>query len=299
MSSWFTRRSPATRSALTGIALTVCACALFAMLDSATKFSGQALPMLLVVWLRYLAQALVTAALVLPRHGWSILRTQHPRFQFSRSAFGMATTCIAFFCIQSMPLGNFTAIWSASPLLIVVASAWLFKERISGARLVLLLIGLACVILIVRPESTDQPLGWRSLLPMALLLCGTGYQLLGSRLARLDEPATTQLYTTWLPMLLTAPLLPWFWQSVDRWQLWGAVLVMGVCSGVGHLLLLQAYRVATPATISPFLYSQIPFAVLSGWLLYGHIPDHWAVLGMLAIAVGGALSAWLSMRERR
>ncbi|MEG1455612.1 MAG: EamA/RhaT family transporter, partial [Comamonas sp.] len=205
MSSWFAGLSPSVRAALTGIGLTVCACALFALLDSATKFSGQALPMLLVVWLRYLAQALVTTALVLPRYGLSILRTQHPRFQLSRSAFGLLTTCVAFFCIQSMPLGNFTAIWAASPLLIVVASAWLFKERISGARLVLLLIGLACVILIVRPESTDQPLGWRSLLPMALLLCGTGYQLLGSRLARLDAPATTQLYTTWLPLLLTAP----------------------------------------------------------------------------------------------
>ena len=299
MSSWFTRRSPATRSALTGIALTVCACALFAMLDSATKFSGQALPMLLVVWLRYLAQALVTAALVLPRHGWSILRTQHPRFQFSRSAFGMATTCIAFFCIQSMPLGNFTAIWSASPLLIVVASAWLFKERISGARLVLLLIGLACVTLIVRPESTDQPLGWRSLLPMALLLSGTGYQLLGSRLARLDEPATTQLYTTWLPLLLTAPLLPLFWQSVTSWQLWAAVLVMGGCSGVGHLLLLQAYRVATPATISPFLYSQIGFAMAMGWLFFGQVPDQLSLIGMAGVVLCGISSIWLSLRESR
>ncbi|WP_315123057.1 DMT family transporter [Comamonas antarctica] len=299
MSSWFTRLAPATRSALTGIGLTVCACALFALLDSATKFSGQFLPMLLVVWLRYLAQALVTAALVVPRHGLAILRTQHPRFQFSRAACGLATTCIAFFCIQSMPLGNFTAIWSASPLLIVVASAWLFKERISAARLVLLLIGLASVILIVRPESTDQPLGWRSLLPMALLLCGTGYQLLGSRLARLDEPATTQLYTTWLPLLLTAPLLPWFWQSVGSWQLWAAVLVMGTCSGIGHLLLLQAYRAATPATISPFLYSQIGFAMAMGWLFFGQVPDQLSLIGMAGVVLAGMAGIFLSLRESR
>lgn len=299
MSSWFAGLSQPMRSALTGIGLTVCACALFATLDSATKYSGQYLPMLLVVWLRYLAQALVTTVLVLPRHGWSILRTQHPRFQLSRSLFGMLTTGAAFFCIQSMPLGNFTAIWSASPLLIVVASAWLFKERISGARLALLLIGLACVILIVRPESTDQPLGWRSLLPMVLLLGGTGYQLLGSRLARLDEPATTQLYTTWLPVLLTAPLLPWFWQSVAGWQLWGAVLVMGVCSGVGHLLLLMAYRKATPATVSPFLYSQIGFAMAMGWLFFGQVPDQLSLLGMAGVVLCGLASMWLSLRESR
>ena len=299
MSSWLEGLSLPMRSALTGIALTVCACALFALLDSATKFSGQVLPMLLVVWLRYAAQALVTAVLVLPRHGWSILRTHHPRFQLSRSASGFLTSCVAFFCIQSMPLGNFTAIWSASPLLIVVASAWLFKERISAARLVLLLLGLASVILIVRPESTDQTLGWRSLLPMALLLCGTSYQLLGSRLARLDEPATTQLYTTWLPVLLTAPLLPWFWQSVDSWQLWAAVLAMGVCSGIGHLLLLMAYRHATPATISPFLYSQIGFAMTMGWLFFGQVPDQLSLIGMAGVVLCGITSMWLSLRESR
>ncbi|MEG0047062.1 MAG: EamA/RhaT family transporter, partial [Comamonas sp.] len=48
-----------------------------------------------------------------------------------------------------------------------------------------------------------------------------------------------------------------------------------------------------------FLYSQIPCALLAGWLVYGHIPDQWAVLGMAVIALCGAASAWLSMRESR
>ena len=74
---------------------------------------------------------------------------------------------------------------------------------------------------------------------------------------------------------------------------------MGLCSGIGHLMLLKAYEHAKPATISPFLYSQIPFAVFAGWMLYGHIPDQWAVIGMVTIAVGGMLSVWLSVRESR
>ena len=73
--------------ALRGIALTVVACALFALLDSGTKFAGQWQPMLMVVWLRFVAQALVTSALVLPRQGLGALRTRHLRFQLAvRSA---------------------------------------------------------------------------------------------------------------------------------------------------------------------------------------------------------------------
>ena len=73
----------------------------------------------------------------------------------------------------------------------------------------------------------------------------------------------------------------------------------GTGSALGHWMLLKAYEKAQPATITPFLYSQIPCALLAGWLVYGHIPDQWAVLGMAVIALCGATSAWLSVREGR
>jgi drug/metabolite transporter (DMT)-like permease len=289
--------SPA-RAALTGIALTVIACALFALLDSGTKFAGHALPMLLVVWLRFVAQALVTTALVIPRQGLQALRTAHPKFQLSRAISGVLTTVFAFYCIQNMPLANFTAVWSAGPLLIVVASALLFGEKVSPARWLLLVIGLLAVITIVRPEKDGMPLGWMALAPVGVLLCGTTYQLLGSRLARLDQPTTTQLYSTWIPVLLTAPLIPWIWQSVTDWQIWLAIAVMGICSGVGHLLLLQAFTFATPSVVSPFLYSQIGFAMLMGWLFFGQVPDGLSLTGMAIIMACGLVGIWMSVRNK-
>lgn len=74
---------------------------------------------------------------------------------------------------------------------------------------------------------------------------------------------------------------------------------MGLSSALGHLLLLNAYARATPATLAPFLYSQIAFATLAGWLVYGHIPDGWSQLGMGLIAASGAASTWLTVRELR
>lgn len=301
MPSATSRAAPAlssSRAALRGIGLTVLACALFALLDSGTKFAGQTLPMLLVIWLRFVAQALVTTAWVLPRHGWAALRTEHPRFQATRALSGLLTTIFAFYCIQHMPLANFTAIWSAGPLLIVVASALLFGENVRPARWVLLVIGLLAVIVIVRPEQEDMQLGWAALAPVGVLLCGTTYQLLGSRLSRLDAPTTTQLYTTWLPVLISAPLVPWLWQSFTDWQLWAAIAVMGICSGIGHLMLLQAYRYALPSVVSPFLYSQIGFAMLMGWLFFQQVPDTLSLLGMAVILACGLCSIWMSVRGK-
>ena len=285
--------------ALRGIALTVVACALFALLDSGTKFAGQWQPMLMVVWLRFVAQALVTSALVLPRQGLGALRTRHLRFQLGRALSGVLTTVFAFYCIQHMPLANFTAVWSAAPLLLVVASTLLFGEKVSPARWGLLVTGMLAVLVIVRPEHDGMPLGWMALAPVGVLLCGTTYQLLGSRLARIDPPATTQLYTTWLPVLATAPLIPWIWHSMPSGQVWAAVVVMGICSGIGHLLLLQAYTYTTPSVISPFLYSQIGFAMLMGWIFFGQTPDSISVAGMAVVTACGLISIALTISKKR
>lgn len=286
------------RAVLKGIGLTVGACVLFALLDSGTKLAGQFLPMLLVVWLRFMAQALVTTAVVVPRHGWQAWRTAHPKLQLARALSGLTATVFIFYCLQSMPLANFTALWAAVPLCVVVASACLFGEKVSPARWLLLVVGLGAVIAIARPQQGGMPLGWLVLAPVGVLLSGTLYQLLGSRLARLDHPTTTQLYSTWIPVALTAALLPWIWQPIPHWQVWAAVAVMGLCSGLGHLFLLHAYSYATPSVVSPFLYSQIGFAMLMGWLFFGQIPDTISLVGMAVIMGCGLISLWMSVRMR-
>lgn len=283
-------------TAVTGIGLTILACALLAGLDCGTKFIGQALPILMVVWLRFMAQALVTTALVLPQRGLSALRTQHPKLQCGRALSGSLTTVFAFYGIQHMPLANFTALWAVVPLLIVVASAALFHEKVHPLRWGLLVLALSAVVLIVRPEQAEGELGWLALMPVGMLLTGTSYQLLGSRLAQRDAPTTTQLYSTWLPVLVSAPCIPWIWHSVPSWHIWLTVLAMGLCSGLGHLLLLQAYAYAPPSTVSPFLYSQIGFAMLLGWLLFGQQPDALSVLGIGVILLTALGNLWLTVR---
>lgn len=181
----------------------------------------------------------------------------------------------------------------------MVASALFFKEQVSPARWSLLVIGLLAVIAIVRPENDGQALGLAALWPVGLLISGTTYQVLGSRLSRLDSPPTTQLYSTWLPILLTTPLVGLVWQPIDHWQIYAAAAVMGLCSGIGHLMLLQAYTHATPATVAPFLYSQIGFAMLMGWLFFGQLPDSTSLIGMAVVTLSGLMGVWLGIREKR
>lgn len=285
------------RAALTGIALTVAACASFAMLDTATKLVTATVPLLLALWLRYVFQSLVTSAYVLPRNGWRIPRTRHPRFQALRAVLFCCTSLFGIFSIRAIPLAEFTAIVAATPLCVTLVAALWLRQPVSPLRWLLVGTGLASVVIILRPGG--ESFTWAMLMPLAMLCTGTLYQILSSRMAGAEEPATTQFYTSWLATGLMTLTAPFVWTAIANPWVWLGLATMGASSALGHLLLLKAYAHTTPATIAPFLYSQIAFAMLAGWAVYGHMPDGWALLGIALIATSGAASAWLTVRETR
>ena len=285
------------RTALAGIALTVGACACFTLLDTATKYVSQALPLFMALWLRYLFQSLLTSAYWVQRSGLRWPRTAHPRYQMLRALLFAATSLFGYFSLRFMPLAEFTAIVAATPLCVTLVAALWLGQRVSAGRWALVGIGLASVLLILRPGG--GLFGWALLLPLGMLATGTGYQVLSSMIAGQEDPAATQLYTSWLATALMTLGAPAAWVAVaDPW-LWAGTFVMGLASACGHLMLLRAYARTTPATIAPFLYSQIGFAMLAGWAFYAQVPDAWSLAGMALIAASGAASAWLTVRESR
>ena len=183
------------QSALTGIALTVGACACFALLDMSTKLVGATVPLFMALWLRYLFQSLLTSAWVLPRTGWRWPRTQHPRFQMLRAALFAGTSLFGFLSIRFMPLPEFTAIVAATPLCVTLVAALWLRQPVSPLRWVLVATGLASVMLILRPGGSAFT--WAMVMPLAMLALATGYQILSSLMAGQEDPATTQFYTGW------------------------------------------------------------------------------------------------------
>lgn len=284
-------------SALAGIALVIAAVACFATLDTTTKYISAAVPVLMALWFRYLFQAVATAAAVLPTRGLSVLRTAHPKFQCLRGVLLLLTSLFAFFSLKYMPVGEFTAIVMITPLVITLLAATQLKERVSPLRWMLVAGGFAGTMVIIRPGGDD--FNWTLLLPLGLVACNAWFQVLTSKLARTEDPMTMHLYTGWVGALLSSLALPFVWTSLGSWTLWAGLCLMGLMGTVGHFLLILAYQRAPAATLTPYLYAQIGFAMLGGWLVFAHVPDQWSLVGIGLIAVCGAAGAWLTVRESR
>jgi drug/metabolite transporter (DMT)-like permease len=293
------RRHPAA-----GIALILVTVACFATMDTTVKYIGAFVPVLVILWARYSVQAGSMALwLMISRHrpGGAAFRVAHPRFQLARGLLLVASSTFGFFGLQYLPVAEFTAIAMLTPVMVTLLAGWLLHERVSPLRWALVGGGLVGALVVIRPGS--GLFGWAVLLPLVSMLCYASFQVLTSKLSALESPYTTHFYTGLVGSIAVAGVL--LVSSVDVAPVVASakpahlalLLAIGLLGTTGHLMLILAFGLAPTATLMPFMYAQIALAAAIGWGVFRHAPDAWGWLGMGIVAVCGAASAWLNVRE--
>lgn len=290
--------TPAARAqALSGIAFLVVATACFAVLDTTVKVVGAFISILVAVWFRYLFQAVAVTALMLPLRGRTLLQTRHPRFQVLRGLLLLMVSGLSFVSLQFMPVGEFTAIVMISPLVVTLLAALFLKEQVALQRWALVFGGFVGALLVVRPGS--NLVGWASLLPLLMVFTYAWFQILTSHMTRTEDPMTLHFYTGWVGTLLASAVLPFVWQAMPDGRTFALLCLIGLMGTVGHFLLILAFARTPASTLTPYLYAQIGFAMLCGWLVFDHVPGVLELAGIGMIVVCGATASWLTARERR
>ena len=280
----------------TGIGYLILSMICFAVLDAIIKHLVNLLPMVMVLWFRYVVQAVSTSLTLWPRQGRSLLRTQQPKLQLLRGFLLMMCSVLGFLSLQHMPLAEFAAIALLTPLAVTVLSRMLFKERISPLRWVLILGGFAGAMMIVRPGG--HLAGAVAMLPLAMVLFYTAFQLLTSYMARTESPMTMHFYTGWVGTAAVSCLVYWHWTTDISPLNWVLLVMCGLLGSMAHYLFILAFARVSPVRLSPFLYLQVVFSTLAGWVAFSFVPAGWGLVGMLLIMVCGAGAGWLNAREK-
>jgi drug/metabolite transporter (DMT)-like permease len=293
------------KSTLRGIAYVLLATASFATLDTTTKYVSAAASFAVVMWFRFGFQILTTGVWLQRKHGSLRLTSRAKPLQIYRGLLLTLSSALAFFSLKLIPVADFTAIMMLTPLLMTVVAAFAMSEKVSLLRWIFVAMGFAGALVVIRPGHAA--FSWGSLLPLLLVVTSAGFQLLTYRLAKLDDAVTTHWYTGWIGFALSSLALPlvihgsgqaWMAAVMGAWQVIGWLALIAVFATLGHGFLILGYARAPVAVLTPYLYAQIPFAVLGGWLVFGHQLDHWTALGIGIIAVSGVLGTWVAARER-
>jgi drug/metabolite transporter (DMT)-like permease len=197
---------PGAQAAL-GITFLVMAVACFAVLDTAVKYVGAFVPILVAVWFRYVFQAVAVSTVMLPLRGRSLLHTRHPRFQMLRGCLLLMVSVLSFISVQYMPVGEFTAFVMTTPLVVTLLAALFLKERVAPMRWVLVGGGFVGALLVVQPGG--DVIGWASLLPLLMVVTYAWFQILTSQMARTEDPMTMHFYTAGWVRWWPARSCPW------------------------------------------------------------------------------------------
>ena len=285
-----------------GIAYIVLTAGCFATSDATAKQLGATLPILVLLWARYIFQTAVMATMQFRRRNWrDLIRSTQPRLQTLRAVLLVANATCSFAGLQFLPLAEFTALVMLAPMFSTVLAATLLHERVTPLRWSMVALGFAGMLAIVRPGHSA--LGWAVCLPIAAAALFALFQVVTNRLSEADDTVTTNLLSglgALLVLCIALAVLPVDAVAVLRqansveWLLIG---MLGAVATLGQMSMTLAIRSAPLSMLTPFGYVQIAFAAFIGWLLFRHSPDLWSTSGMAVIAMAGAITVVVNARE--
>jgi drug/metabolite transporter (DMT)-like permease len=229
-------------------------------------------------------------SLLAPRWGWQCYRG----LLAAGANFGF------FYSLSQLPLLTAVLLAYVSPVLIVVLARPLLGEHIGLNRWIGVAVAAGGVLLTLGPGAPridfTEPLSGPALGALAVLassLCWALLSLSNRQLATRETPAVMLFYTMPISGLLAAAGTAGAWVTPTAGD-WLWFLLAGCCGGAIHFGIVLAYRYAPAGAIAPLEYTNLIWAALGAYLLFGEVPNLSAVIGGGAIIAGG----YLALRAR-
>jgi drug/metabolite transporter (DMT)-like permease len=278
---------------LLGIGLVLAAMAILPGIDVCAKFLGQqGVPVMQMVWARFLFGSLFTLPFALAVDGKNALRPVNPFFNALRAALLITGTICFFMALHTLSIADTLAIYFVQPILITALSPLLLREKVGIRRWITVAIGFIGVLIIIRPGLVAFNIG-----SMFALASGTASALYIIVTRHLTGKANAMVTTFQSSVIGAAGLTlaaPLYWLPVSGQQ-WLLLILLGAIAIAGHYLITKAYDYAEASLLSPFNYTEMIMAVVMGWYFFGDFPDNWTFVG---VAILIACAIYISVRER-
>ena len=276
----------------TAIAMMIAAFACFSVLDASAKFLTGTYGIVMVVAGRYFF-ALVIIFAFMWHDGTENFHTRHPGLHSLRGLLLLSATGFNFIAIHHLQLAQTAAIQFSNPLWVCALSPLLLNERIGWRRWLAVLAGFAGVLLIMQPGMSG--FHWAMFASLVSTLSVALYQIATRRAGFNDRAMTSLFYSTATGVVVMTPLAPFYW-TAPGFSALTLFFLMGLMGAGGHLLLTQAHRLAPASTLAPYVYTQILWMIMIGYIVFNDIPDFWTMAGAGVVILSGI---YLYRREQQ
>tara|TARA_B100001109_G_scaffold124580_1_gene101403 strand:- start:1539 stop:2426 length:888 start_codon:yes stop_codon:yes gene_type:complete len=207
-------------------------------------------------------------------------KTKNFKFYFIRGLFNLPMMIFGFGALVYVPFEQFKAMHFLSPIIVVLLSFVIFREKIYLYRIFALLIGFAGMLIIVRPGIIEFNIG--TIMILTSLTFWSFIIILSKFVSKDDSPITMVTYQYTLMTFFSLPLAIYFWVTPSLTSL--IYVFIGAISGtILHLSLALSYKYADLSVTQPIWFTGLIFGSGIGYFAFNETPDLWTWLGGIVV----------------
>ena len=283
---------------LRGAGLMTLAMVTFGCNDTVMKFVTEDMPLYQAIALRGLAVTLALLAMA-HREGGITLRLPRPaRLPMALRLLGEVGSTLLFLnALQNMAIGDLSAVMQALPLVVMLGAAMLFGETLGWRRMLAVGVGLAGVLIILRPGS--GAFGIWSLVALASMAMVALRDLATRSFGAQVRSSTIALYASIAVTLTGAALSLQQGWVMPRWDQIALLLLGAGFLTIGYVSAVSSMRVGEITAVAPFRYTSLLAAIVLGLVVFGEWPDPWTWIGAALVVGAGIFTIWREAQLRR
>ncbi len=273
-----------------GVLLMTVAMLAIPLVDGLAKYLSVSYSPLFISWARYAVACIIVLPFAAAIHGPRLFPAERRTMHVLRTVFLVTAMTLYFLSIVRIPLATAASTSFVGPIIAIVLSVTLLKERMTFRKALSLVLGFVGSIVILRPGGSMN-MG-------VLLALGAGvsfaFYLIATReAARESDPVKTLAFQCVVGMALLTPQAFAYW-SAPSWDDLFFFVGLGLFSSIGHILSIAAFRLADASTLAPLVYIELIGTTLIGYLVFDEIPGAATIVG-----AGFIIAAGLILLERR
>lgn len=264
-----------------GILLIVLSAFCFALMSMFVRLAGD-VPSVQKSFFRNIVAAVFAAVILLRAHTRPRLTRDAWVYLLLRAFFGTLGILCNFYAVDRLVLADASILNKMSPFFAIFCSYFVLKEKITPARMAIVLGAFIGSLFVIKPSFQNT-----SLLPALVgLLGGLGAGVAYTMVRKLGQLGVKGPFIVFFfsafSCLVTLPYLIFNYHPMSASQLI-FLLLAGLSATGGQFTITAAYIYAPAREISVYDYSQIIFSSMLGFFVFGQTPDVWSILGYVLI----------------
>jgi drug/metabolite transporter (DMT)-like permease len=229
-----------------------------------------------------------------------VVKTDRPWLHLVRAAIGSSSMFLGFAALKLLPLADITAFGFVQPIFAVILAAAVLKETVGPYRGAAVVVAFAGVILMIQPHGGIAGIAANGLsagagLALTAALCSAFVVIFIRQMSATEKSETIVFYFMLFCAALGAVTMLW-WRVPLSLFATIALILGGICGGIGQIAMTFSYRYAEPSLLAPFDYTAMIWAVLFGFLVFSEVPAMLVLAGATVVTVSGV---FIALREHR